>query len=195
MTKKTKHTKHLYNPAETNVREISFPSDLNGTTVSLKSEFFRTMRRVNGNDEKFELVEDTLEILLAWAKARHEQDKEANKARAEKELADAKKAAELDNFQQSIASAPEIKVYATENKTFVEKSPRTGNILSEYNSIDHADGPIAGMAKLMIDEGRHENSPLVIDAFGTPAVQSGQTLRQIVDSVPAKQGGLTGIRA
>lgn len=174
----TKHTKHEYNPAETNWAALSFPIDAYGMTAGLRREFRAAVQRCHGSDEKFRHLLDNLEVLTAWAAAKLEDDKATNARNAAAAAAAGAEAARREEFRQRIQAGLPIKVTATDTG-FMEISPRNGSVLAVYPTAGDPRGPVAAMAQMMLDEGRDPNSPLDIHAFGRPGIGSGQTLQQL----------------
>lgn len=199
-TRTTTHLRHEYNPAETNYSALSFPADHFGLATKLRREFRDAIQRCRGSDEKCQQVLDSMEVLMAWAQAKLEDDKAANALAAAAASAQAAEAARQEEFRARIQAGPNIKVTATATG-FMEQSPRNGSVLAIYDTADDARGPVAAMAQIMLDEGRDPTCTLEIDAFGRPGIGSGQTLPQLAAtailteaSADAAPGALMGIR-
>jgi hypothetical protein len=195
---KTEHLRHEYDPTETNWAKLTFPADPSGLTVKLRREFRDAVQRCRGADDKFRQVLDNLEVLMAWGQAKLEADKIANQRSAEVAAARVQQAEREEAFRERIQAGPTIRVSAT-STGFIEESVRTGAVLAVYDTAEAAAEPVAAMAQAMIAEGRNPNSVLVIDAFGRPAIGSGQTLGHLAAygteiSAPVVEGGLQGLR-
>lgn len=197
----TQYLSYEFNPSETNWAALTFPTDVSGLTTKLCKEFRDTIVRCRGSNETFQHVQDTLEVLMAWAQAKLEDDRATNAAAIADADARAALEARQEDFRARVQAGVPIKVTATAFG-FVEQSAQNGSILATYDTADDARGPVAAMACMMLAEGRDPNSPLVIHAFGRPGIGSGQTLGQLAGTAtgtttpaPEASGGLIAIRA
>lgn len=103
-TRITTHLRHEFNPGETNYSALSFPADPFGISTKLRQEFRAAVQRCRGNDEKFQQVLDNLEVLMAWAQAKLQDDKAANALAASAQAAEAAEAARQEDFRARIQS-------------------------------------------------------------------------------------------
>ena len=184
MTKTKSTTAATAAPAVgSNWAALQFPTDIDGLTPDLRQAFREVVLRCRGSEQKFHLVKDTLDILMAWAQAKLADDRAENAARIEAAAAQDELAARQEAFRVRVQAGPVIQVEATATG-FVEIIPHNGSAGAVYDCAEDARGPVAAMACMMLAEGRNPASVLKIGAFGRPGIGSGQTLGQLARTAP-----------
>jgi hypothetical protein len=84
----------------TNALRLPFCSDKHGITSMMKKEGVRTIGRINGSDDKLNVVLHTLKVLAAYAKEKHAQQQEQHRTRL---------AAEAKVYEKAEADAEKIR--------------------------------------------------------------------------------------
>lgn len=197
---KCKSTVTNPHPGEANWAALAFPTDADGLTTNLRREFRNAVVRCRGGDETFQRVLDCLDVLMAWARAKLEDDRADIASMAEAAAARDEMAARQEAFRARVQAGVTIKVAATATG-FVEVSSQNGSVLATYDTADDARGPVTAMAQMMLAEGRNPTCILDIQAFGRPGIGSGQTIGQLAGTAlgttapaPAALGGLIAIQ-
>lgn len=181
---KSKATAQAVGP---NFAALTFPTDTDGLTARLRHEFRDAVLRCRGSEQKFQLVQDTLDLLAAWAQAKLADDRADLGAALAEAAARDELEARREAFRARIQTGPAVKVSATATG-FVEIDPQDGTIRATYDTADDPRGPVQAMACMMLAAGRSPTAALQIDAFGRPGVGSGQTLGELAGTADAAPG-------